>query len=212
MGTTNKKNFGICAYCGRDGSDTRDHAPPKLLLKKPLDSHPPPVLVPAHESCNQKYLISDNKLASFLLLHSELPTYVFPIRERFLRHAKHKFQKGLIREIFNNSTELPILWPTGDKIVRLTVSGKDMQISLIRIIQALHYRLFTDQYLSSDKISHLNESIFDPQKIQTYEWHTLHPCPKYLSFHLINFAHPIFKRIWVLIFYETFAFQMIEKI
>jgi hypothetical protein len=209
-----KRNYGICAYCGLDGADTRDHAPPKLFLKQPLPPDPRPLIVPAHGKCNQKYLISDNDLASFLFLHNELPKHAFPIRDHFLKHAKNKHQKGLIKEIMQNSTELSLLWPSGEPITKLHISASTMHESLVRITQAIHFKLFEkDKYLPSDRlISGVSDELLRYiGQLSDVQWLNLHPYQPYLSCHLINFDHETFKRIWILDFYETFSFHLSEQ-
>jgi hypothetical protein len=61
-----KRRRGVCAYCGKERSLTRDHIPPKLLLPAP---YPPNLLtVPACYDCNRGFQGDDDYTRTVLAL------------------------------------------------------------------------------------------------------------------------------------------------
>ena len=59
-----RRRRGLCAYCGKDKTLTRDHVPPQVLLAKPYPANLP--TVPACYDCNRSFKSDDDYTASVL--------------------------------------------------------------------------------------------------------------------------------------------------
>ena len=59
-----RQQLSRCVYCGKDGVETRDHVPSKVLLDSPYPEHLP--VVPSCKKCNQNLSLDEEYVACFI--------------------------------------------------------------------------------------------------------------------------------------------------
>lgn len=143
----------ICTYCGKPGADSDDHVPPRQLFSKPLQASPEPIIVRAHQSCNNGFRKDDEYFCSFIFRRLNLPPAALEPKQRFfegLRKPKNtRFRKLLQME----EISLGIRGPHGGVLVRSKTNWNRIERVFKRYVQAVARYHFKVPYIDPQSIS-----------------------------------------------------------
>ena len=115
-----------CVYCNGI-SDTRDHAPPKCLLKRPLPSNL--ITFPACKKCNSEFSVHENAvfvLLAFVSQHPELVASRLPggkVYAALERDARLRHIMDESRQADGNYALTPELFRSVEQVFFKTVQG-----------------------------------------------------------------------------------------
>ena len=137
----------VCCLCGEPATDedpiTREHVPPRQFYPKTLRNGLNLWVVPAHESCNNKYKADEEYFyhALYPLVANVNPRTAGVILDDLKRRAKKPQTPTLLRGILQRSrttTDGGIVLPPG--VVRVDANEYRLQQVAIKIGRCLFYR------------------------------------------------------------------------
>lgn len=142
--SSSRTKTGVCAYCGRQGSISRDHVPPKALFGKPRPNDL--ITVPACEGCHSG-TSKDDEYFRAILLSSELVgkhPEAQKAQEVLIRGLKRPEHGGLLKDLNERIGEVEVWSPEGylylGKRPAIEFDVNRIQRVIARVIRGLFFR------------------------------------------------------------------------
>jgi hypothetical protein len=197
-----------CPYCGNTGADSKDHVLPKQLLPKPLPAHPKPIIVHAHQTCNEGFREDDEYFCSFVLTERDVHPAASEPLLRFIKGVWKHENKKFRQKIQSEAIPTGLYGPDGEEIYWQTKEVNRIDRVLRRIVQGVARFQFDIAYIDADRISitkdDVNWSLFD-------EEHEVFERVAYTdAFRFVCQVHSADGQgsTWLLVFYENLLFQL----
>jgi hypothetical protein len=198
----------ICPYCGNKGADSRDHVPPKQLLPKALPAHPKPIIVQAHQTCNEGFKKDDEYFCSFVLMARDVHPEASEPLSRFLNGLWKPENEKFRHKIETEVTPTGLYGPDGEEIYWSKKEGNRIDRVLRRIVQGVARFDFGIGYIDPSRIlvvrGHVNWSLFNEEhEVSTRVAYTN-------AFRFVCQFHSAgaMESTWLLVFYEKILFQL----
>ncbi len=176
-----------CVYC-KKVADTKDHAPPRFLLRRPLPSNL--ITLPACQKCNNGFSFDERVVRAFLTLVSVHPEMVAKRQEAgWLGRVCGRSLK--MRKILDESRQpngnyevVGGLWMSFERVFRKTAQGlffglyhRVAPAEQVQLIRVEDRRVMTpDDVIAEIRPNALRDITDEPlSEISPHSWHTRQP-------------------------------------